>query len=82
MNEPVAQVVGAAAEDAAPLGLAPGRGGTDFVNRAQRRNSRLLLSLLGFTGISGLRPDRIGGVAALQEQHLSTGRIAQPGQLR
>ena len=37
MNEAVADIVGAAPVDPLPLGLAPGRSGTDFVDPAHRR---------------------------------------------
>jgi putative addiction module killer protein len=47
MNEPVAGIVRAAAKNALPLGLAPGRCGTDFIDRAQSSVSCLSLSLLG-----------------------------------
>src|SRR4051794_12849415 len=49
MNKAVARIIGAAAVDALPLGLAPGRSGTDFVDRAHvSRIPCLSLSLLGF----------------------------------
>ena len=56
MNEAVAQVVGAAAIDALPFGLPPGRSGADFVDFSHRAEA-CLLSLLGYLG---RRPNRIG----------------------
>src|SRR5258705_3016217 len=41
MNEAVAQIVAATRVDALPFGLAPGRGGSDFIDRAH-----------GFPGLS------------------------------
>src|SRR4030081_3822270 len=49
MNKPVAPIVGAAPVSALPLGLPPGRGGADFVDRAHVSGVPCLsLSLLGF----------------------------------
>jgi hypothetical protein len=42
MNEAVSDVVGAAAVKALPLGLAPGRSGTDFVDHAHAPESSCL----------------------------------------
>ncbi len=56
MDEAVAQVVGAAAIDALPFGLAPGGSGADFVDFSHRAKP-VLLSLLGYLG---RRPNRIG----------------------
>src|SRR4029453_2497282 len=47
MNKPVAGVISAAAENALSLGLAPGRSGADFIDRAQSGVPCLSLSLLG-----------------------------------
>src|ERR1700726_691513 len=50
MNKPVADIVGAAAVHALPLGLAPGRSGTDFVDPAHLSESPACrLCSLGFS---------------------------------
>src|SRR5258708_2627834 len=50
VNKTVARVVGAAPVHTLPLGLAPGRGRADFVDRAHGSGvSCLSLSLLGFS---------------------------------
>ena len=77
MNEAVAQIVRAAPLDALPLGLAPGRGGSDFINRAHGypRFPCLSLSLLGFSRKwPGLRPTV--KAAGRQLKRCRTGRCA------
>jgi hypothetical protein len=79
MDESVAQIVGAAPERAAPLGLAPGRSGTDFIDRA---HPPVLPACCWFfwdlPAFPGSATDRIGGVALTQAQHLSTGGLRNP----
>src|SRR5262245_6749607 len=67
MDVAVPVIVGAAAIDALPLRLTPGRGRADFVDHAQASDSCLSLSPLGFSpGVPGSRADRIGGPRRLQ----------------
>src|SRR5437868_11499408 len=49
MNEAVAQIVRAAPIDALPFGLAPGRGGSDFIDGRRHGVPGLSLSRLGFS---------------------------------
>src|SRR5579862_9803503 len=67
MNEAVPDIVGAAPVHALPLGLAPGRSGTDFVDRAHSFRS----PACRFFDRTGA--DRIGGTASLQGLH--SGRL-------
>jgi hypothetical protein len=61
MHEAVALIVGAAAINALPLGLAPRRSGTDFVDPAHvTRSPTFRLSLLGLPELPDLDADRIG----------------------
>src|SRR4249919_483051 len=69
MNVSVAQVVAAPPVNSLPFGLAPDRGGSDFVDRGHVLRIRCLsLSLLGFSRANGrgTRPDRKGGRALTQ----------------
>src|SRR5882757_3587389 len=63
VNEAVAQVVRTALVDALPFGLAPGRSGTDFVDRGHGvPDSLLVVVTLGiFPEIPGAGADRNGG---------------------
>src|SRR6266849_8393084 len=62
MNEAVADIVGAAPEYASPLGLAPGRSGTDFVDPAHLPG--VLLFALSLLGISRKCPEPAPTVSA------------------
>ena len=89
MNEAVAQIIGAAAIHALPLGLAPGGGGTDFVDPAHScRSSEVRPDHLGVMPVARsardgrgvvincwlMRTDRIGATSALQGLHASPRR--------
>ena len=70
--KPSRRIVGAAAVDALPLGLAPGRSRADFVDRAHGfRRSLLVVESLGvFPEMAGRKRDRIGGTGAqLKRRH-------------
>ena len=62
MDEAVARIVGAAPVHALPLGLAPGRGGTNFVDRAH--GPKFPACRLEFLEIFPELPDRAPTVSA------------------
>src|SRR5258706_9485291 len=64
MNEAVADIVGAALVHALPLGLAPGRSRTDFIDDTHWPG--VLLEASNLLGFSPEVADRIDGIAALQ----------------
>ena len=84
MNIAVAQIDGTALEDALPFGLAPGRGGTDFVDRRHSPGvSCLLLLLLGFfPEMAGSGADRKGrrGVTQAPPGRRQTPDLRKPAQ--
>src|SRR3954467_12723567 len=73
MNKSIAQIVGAAAEGPAALGLAPRRGGTDFIDRAHRPNScwppRCFWDLPDFPDFAANRSRRGGPLQGRQFIH-------------
>src|SRR6201999_3330057 len=60
MDKAVAEIIGATAIQPLPFGLAPGRGGTNFVDPAHRPNILLVVESLGISRKSGFlrRPYR------------------------
>src|ERR1700722_7541054 len=66
MNEAVARSIGAAAVHALPLGLAPGRSGTNFVDLAHLPGVLLVVESLGISRNFRTGTDRIGATCALQ----------------
>jgi hypothetical protein len=67
MDVAVARIVGAAAEDALPFGLAPGRSGADFVDRDQGSNLRWGTEL-SWQHFFGSKIDRIDAICPTQGQ--------------
>src|SRR6185369_6572408 len=74
MNVAVAQIITAAPVDALPFGLAPGRGGSDFIDGRRHGVPGLSLRRLGFfPEMAGVAADRKGGSPQTQGRHVTRG---------